>query len=290
MKRHSGWHRALASLVVAGVACLSSGDEAGEDTRNLRGLLERLDAVARTFAATALRFECKETIRWDAEPFERGGKLTFAYIYVREGTRSEDYRSWTGLSGKVSPKEVDPAEQGVPRFLRSAFHWIQIFRGNRWTRHRYFWAGRTNALGRQAVGVRFEPVPPITEGINDWYGTAWVDPDTGQILVVEAYRPRQWAIEQKRQEAMAKSAQLPRGFTATLTIERVVTEFGVEREGIRFPSKVTIREVEHRISAGRSGAQDHDRVLLEVEQTYRAYRFFATEATPVESEMPPIAR
>lgn len=283
--------RAAASILPVLVACAAAAAEpAAEPSRDLRALLERMDGVARTFSATALRFECKETIRWDEGPFGRRGTIRFAYIFVRDGERTEDYRTWTGLSGKLSPAEVLPDEQGVPRYLRSAYHWIQIFRSSRWEHHRFFPAGRGTALGRPAIGIRFEPIPPIVNKLNDWYGTAWVDPDTEQILRIEAYTPAQWLRKSSLEEFERDAASLPRDFATSIAIERIDTEFGFERGGLRFPSRVRLRETVHRLSVGQGRLKDRERTSLDVEQRYERYRFFATEAVPVDEEPTPVGR
>src|SRR5713101_2542471 len=66
--------------------------------------------------------------------------------------------------------------------------WVLIFHKTRQPVHHYQLAGREFVSGREAVKVSFEPLKPYKEGLNDWYGTAWVDTSTFQLLRVEAMK------------------------------------------------------------------------------------------------------
>jgi len=64
-----------------------------------------------------------------------------------------------------------------------------VFGAARQKLHRYQILGEDTALGRTALKLRFEPIPPYREELNSWFGTAWIDRETSQLLRVEAMKP-----------------------------------------------------------------------------------------------------
>jgi len=269
------------TLVLAGTAP-GGGDEPasppqGQSPRTLEAWLERLDEVAALYRDKALSFSCRETIVWNQTPGE-DGRVRFDYLYVfddRTG-RLEDHRTLPGDAGKEGARqEYSPAQAGVPRFLRSGMLWPMIFQRSRWPRHHYTLLGDGEALGRPAVRIQFDAIPPYQPDVNGWFGTAWVDRETGQILHVEAFIPEAYRIWRRFQEYLAGGP--PRG---PYLFERIDTDFGVERNGMRFPSRVWIEEANYRAAGSRPTTRHKATPVMTVEQTFDQYRFFGvrTEA------------
>lgn len=254
-------------------ACLatpySDADAPEDDT--VRAALARVDGVASEFFGAAIRFDCKESIVWD------GGSASFNYIYVRENGKTEDFRSYGGLSARDPMTPVLPEDHGVARYLRSAFLWFQIFRAARWPHHRYELVGHATVLERPAFGIRFEPVPPLRSGVNDWYGTAWFDAETAQLLRVVAYAPDAWARKLALEQALLEAPKLPSHRRVLFDVEEITTEFGVEGRGLRLPSSVHIETVEKEVR-GTYTRPTRERVVEQTWQRYKKYRFFATDA------------
>ena len=232
-----------------------------------------MSRAADLYRDSALRFTCEETITWNLRgPGGTSGREKFDYIFVHhEEDGLQDYRSFPGSGGPDRvPRRLSPSEYGIPRFLRSAYLWMFIFRESRWRFHRYQILGEDSALGRPAVKVGFEPIPPQRLGLNDWYGTAWVDRETAQILRIEAFG---WEDHQTRMELEAQLAGSPEP-RRPFYVERFETEFSVEKNGMRFPGRVTIEGSRTRARGGRGSGKYSRKRVLEVEHLYQEYRFF----------------
>ena len=129
------------------------------------------------------------------------------------------------------------------------------------------------------VPIRFDPVKPYIAKVNDWFGTAWVDLETTQLLRVEAMYVDDY-LRQKTIDALLAGA-LPRhsvlGATETshhYTMQRVTTEYTFEKNGLRFPGQVVIERdrVKIREKHGLYSAKTTE--VLRVVQEYDNYQFF----------------
>jgi hypothetical protein len=273
--------RLATALAIATILGTTGSEPSTIADNSAASILLKLDAVARAYLTTALRIECAEAIEWTDHRVMSRGELISKYIFVRDGKVTEDYRTSPDARAGAAPKEVLPGDRGVPRFLRSAFHWPQIFNRSRWSRHKYESAGMGTALGKPAIGIRFEPIPPITRGINEWSGVAWIDPDTNLILAVEAYNGAQWKLHNTVEDLRGAHDVQARDLPKAVEVERFDTEFGYERSGLRFPSRVTFHDTEFTFSIKHGQPRVHERKLLEVEQRYDQYRFFQADSEPV---------
>jgi hypothetical protein len=236
-------------------------------------LLERLADTAELYRSRALGFTCEETIRWD----RRGetGWRRFGYVVVYdEATGFADYRTrLRSGTRKTVPKQVEPADFGVPAYLRSVYLWPFVFRRSRQAFHTYAWIGSEEVLGRRADLVRFEPIAPYRAGVNEWFGTAWIDSETAQLLKVEARHAKEQAELERLERHRAGEA----ASSWTYQIESLTTEYTVEKNGLRLPGKVDLLRESFDLAQGRSGWDEGRRVTLRVSQTYRRYRFFGVE-------------
>ncbi len=258
------------------------GDESGLDI-----LLPRLARASELFRDSTLKFTCDETITWSGQEID-GGRQKFGYVYVYDEDKGfEDYRTWLRGGGK-HPRDVSPSEVGVPAYLRSAFLWVFVFRDSRQDLHRYEIEGEETVLGRPAVKIRFEPIPPYRYKINDWFGWAWIDRQTAQPLKVEAYTPEDWERKQAFESDLGglnwKSAR-----ELGYRIERIVTEFTVDKNGMRFPGTVEIQRSLYKVFKKN---RYEEKSLLQVRQVYRNYRFFSVRTAEeiraiVEGNLPP---
>jgi hypothetical protein len=123
--------------------------------------------------------------------------------------------------------------------------------------------------------IRFDAIPPYQEDVNGWFGTAWVDRANAQLLRIEAFIPQAYRTWSRFQEYLAGG--LPRG---PYILERIDTDFGVVRNGMRFPSRIRIEEAQYHAAGARPTTRHKSTPLMTVEQTFDQYRFFGvrTEA------------
>src|SRR5882672_2951050 len=235
---------------------------------SLEDLLERLARVSELYRDAALRFSCEETI---TDSGLGGGTSHFDYIYVfdpRDGFK--DYRT-RKVRGR--PRRVTLEKSRVPRFLSQAYSWAFVFAAARQRLHRYEILGEDTALGRAALKLRFEPIPPYYEELNSWFGTAWIDRETSQLLRVEAMRPDQRAEEGRLKADLAGS--MVWSALRRYLIERVSTDFTVEKNGMRFPAKVVIEMTRYVVRSLDTGRTSQVSPVYRVVQTYGHYQFFS---------------
>ena len=254
-------------------AGLSLAAEASSSTA-LGGLLNRLDRTAQLYGERARSFTCEETIRWDKKG--ETGRRKFGYVVVLdENENFDDYRTHL-RRGKAlaAPSRVKPEDFSVPAYLRSAYLWVFIFRRDRWPFHHYEIAGEEKLFGRSAVVIRFEPVPPHKEIINYWYGSAWVDRETAQLLKVVAHRPEDH--EEMRRIERHRAGEAVSDWI--YFVEEISTEFKIVERGMRFPSRVELRQVNYDFMRGLSDWNSQERTTLWVYQTYDECRFFEVES------------
>lgn len=249
----------------------------GEMTdERLELLLTRLDRSAAQYSASALTFSCTETIRWEGRGIQ-DGRRRFNYVVTLDDQGVfADYRILARKHRRPgAPKRVEPRDYGVPTYLRSAYLWSFIFKRERWPRHRYEIVGEEEVYDRAATVIRFEPIPPYRVDVNNWFGTAWVDRDSAQLLKVTARRPED--EEQLRKPERHAAGEAVSDWT--YVIEEVTTEFTVEERGLRYPRRVDLRQRSFSFLRGIEDWRRSSRTILEVTQIYSDYRFFVVEAT-----------
>jgi hypothetical protein len=249
---------------------LVAGSVRGVENPELSLVLDRLDRLSHLYQDRALGFTCNERITYRGKVNRR---YDFSYLYVLdESGQPRDLRRTRGL-GK-EPRSDMPGIN-VPTYLLRPYSAVFVFQRAKRDRFDFELLGSGNALGRPAIKVEFAALPPYIVGDNAWFGTAWVDRDSFQLLRVEAYEPehheRRLAFERAREEAALRRDVEP----SVHQIRRFEVEFGVVEKGMRFPSRVTIEERRYQVPFDVDGAGNR---VWTVEQTYKRYRFYSTRA------------
>ena len=249
---------------------------APEPGGSLPVLLDRMDRAASLYRQAALKFSCRETLRTD------GGKiLRYEYLYVigEDGT-FRDYRTRVGDSQAL---EIGPTLIPVKHALVRAYSWVFLF-GREFRRLvRYRLLGSAPSRGRESVLVGFEPIPPTRREINDWSGTAWVEPATGRILRIEAKGADDIAVLRAAEAVLPPGGDGPPVSRRRFLVRSATTEFGVEKNDMLLPSQAIV-EIEEHLVPGRSGLPSSSRVIYRTVQHYTNYRFFGVNA---EEKHPP---
>ena len=243
--------------------------------RALEATLTRLARVAELYRDNALGFACEEDIAYSGT---ESGHVRFAYLFIRdEHGKLRDFRTWkSGTKGD----EVDPRDYRVPRFLESAFLWAFVFRSDRQPLYRFELQDGDTVGDRRVVVIRFVPRAPIRKGVNDWAGYARVDGQTSQILSVEAYTPEDWNRMLVRDaDAATAGRRDPHEDSATYDVERIVTEFGFDKNGMRFPSHVEIVKTRSKVVPGVAEDAVKTTTLRRVTQVYSKFEFFSVRSS-----------
>jgi VWFA-related protein len=237
-------------------------------------ILARLANVSLLYRDNALRFTCDETILSGGRGSPVLHKFRYLYRYSESEQMLQDFRlPRRGLD----PDELSDAGQvqldtyGLPVFLLRAYSWIFIFHEDNQPLYRYDLRGEDEALHRPAWRIDFEPIPPIRSSYNDWFGSAWIDRETYQLLLVEARRPDDHEREALLQSMLQTVRESGRGgYAGTIPILSYTTEFDVEKNGMRFPGRSLIDKVDFEIRGGKVV----ERPVFHVSQTYKRYRFY----------------
>ena len=263
--RGSVLSRAVLIVCLASLCLAAAGTEEEDDSSNPTiPILRGLDKASRLYLDAALRFACEEKIVEKSPGTKKG--FTFDYMYVYDDAHGyQDYRT----RGSKSTQPVNPRSMGVHQFLERGSMWVLIFNHSRFDIHRYRLAGGGPMHGVSAVKVEFEPLPPYAEGLNDWFGTAWIDPDSYQLLHVEAMKA---ADHRRLEEVTTMRAGSPQ---PSDWITEVVTDFEVVKNGMRFPSRVTLTSRRYLSGGGPPRKVEEARVV----QTYSEYRFYGVRTT-----------
>jgi len=123
--------------------------------------------------------------------------------------------------------------------------------------------GKDKIKGRPVVIVDVQPKPDAPEAKN-LYGKAWLDAATGDILKI------QWSEKRVNHVEIALKRGEKYNRTPRLTIR---SDFQVEKNGIRFPSKLFIEEAY--VSPGGLVF-----VRSETNVTYKDFKFFTVATEP----------
>ena len=261
-------------LIVPILAAVAVASHAGDDAVLDRTLV-RLSRVAELYRDNALGFACEETIVYSGA---ETGRMKFAYLFIRDKNgRLRDFRTWKGAK---SGEEVNPSDYRVPRYLESAYLWVFIFRTDRQPLYRFERLPDETLGRRAAIVIKFTPREPIRKGLNDWAGSARIDSETSQILEVEAFSPDDWERKTRRDAAAATTAPRDaRAEPSTYDIEKVITKFGFEKNGMRFPSRVTISETRTTVVPRGAHAEVWDTPVRKLVQSYAKFEFFSVRSS-----------
>jgi len=239
------------------------------DPPPLNETLAAIDHAARHYSSQALRFTSDEKI-----VLKRGSRTEthrFRHIYVVDarGKHSE-------LRAPVNRRQ-NPDAVG----MTTPYNWIFLFESGRRDYVDYEWVGIEQRLGRVAIGVAFCPRGPVVPKLNDWYGVAWFDRDTYLPLVVEAWSPAEYARKLELEDRLARAAGQSRRSRSTHMVTSVRAEFREERNGLRLPTRVTLRETRFVVWGRRGTSGYREQTMSSVKQSYTNYRFY-----DVETEQP----
>jgi hypothetical protein len=251
--------------------------ESGSERSRLRGVLARLDRVARLYQDTALRFECREKFRVTNVETGRRVRESLAYVYADEdGTGPVDVRLIRrGRGGKARSETVTPERFHIKSYVKNALLFIFLFEKDRWSHYDYRLRGEETILDRRALRVDLVPQIPIERGVNEWLGAAWFDAETLQPLRFEGYQYEDVEKREALRRDLERAPQEERSFQSQYDLTKIEAAFGVEKNGMRFPSRVTLLITRHRVLGGDRRDHHFQKTRLQTVQEYDQYRFFS---------------
>jgi hypothetical protein len=233
-----------------------------DDPAALEKTLAAIDDAARHYTAQALRFTSDETIVLSRGP--RTATHRFRHIYVVDDQGKHDE-----LRAPVNRRQNPDAVAAT-----TAYNWIFLFESGRHEYLEYSLVGVEQRLGREAIGIAFGPRGEAVAQLNDWYGVAWFDHETHLPLVFEAWSPVEYARKLELEERLSSAAEQRRRSRSEHTITSVRTEFREERNGLRLPTRVTLRETRFVVWGKKGTSGYRQETLASVKQSYSNYRFY----------------
>jgi hypothetical protein len=260
---------------VVAAACLMLGPVRQDAT--VDQILDRLGRLAVLYRDQALQFTCDERIDYE-DSANRHEIHDFEYIYVYDEARGFlDYRTLphAGVKKGAPPPEVDPATYRLPFFVRRAYSWIFIFEPGKERMYRYTVEGPETIHGRRAWRVRFEPIPPYQQDLNDWAGTAWVDGEDSQLLRIEAQKVDQRERKLEFERLLSGADPIKDHAGEIYSFWEVVTDFKEQRNDLAFPAAIVTTRRQCTAKPGGRGIKSRCSPVYTVNQTYSNYRFFS---------------
>jgi len=189
-------------------------------------------------------------------------KHRFVYDYqcVRAGRTIREMRTQLEENGKKKVVPNAELKTSVVVFGTALLGPVGLF-GERFQPDYDFMIAGEDKIGKRNVIVidaRPKPGAPPTRNL---YGKAWIDPATGDILKIEWSESRvgRFDIFERRGKLYGRTPRLI-----------ITSEFSAEKNGIRFPSRLSIEEA-YLNDAGRATVRSRTEVV------YRDFKFFTVE-------------
>ena len=188
----------------------------------------------------------------------------YDYQFIVENGRKTEKRRILERDGIKKKAEVTDLDTLTFFYKNVLFGAVDLLDGTRQSLYRYEIKGRETLAGQTALVIDAAPIPGLGLKINT--GTVWLREGDGAILKIV------WDVTSMGDtEAIRKTAKEYGGTPRILQ----VTEFEIEKSGVRFPNRFHIEEA----YITKSGKK---RVRSVLEAVYRDYKFFTVSVeTPV---------
>ena len=270
--------------VIGGMPSLSARQESGDDER-LRQILERIKGYCLKLEKAALDFTCMEKIEekiyrlpeiqpdtiiftpsqqvvaYSYRSPERPYFHTYVYDYqfVHKGDQKAEKRALVEENGrKKNEKDAQLATLSV-RVENALFGPIGLL-GARWQAyHDYKIIGEETQKGKKIMVIEAVPKPSLNR--PHCFGRIWVREDDASIVKIA------WDQTSVGNFMMIQATAQELKADPRLTS---VTEYNLEKNGIRFPSKDTTEEA-YLLKNGKKYVRSLTTIL------YRDYKFFTVE-------------
>ena len=278
------------ALALPAMAQEATAPVAGDDAV-LKGILANTRAYSQKLQDYVYYFVCKEAVsetirgkskvRWTPPPLAGASNqnpgaatgqtmsvtdtsTTHTYLYdyqlIRKKGNNQETRTLLEKNGERT--NVPNAKLEAMRFYfeNFAFGPIDLFGTVGRLRHEYRIVGREKVKGEPALIV--EAASTAETADYNPGGKVWIRESDDAILKIE------W--DQKTMVGF-KDIQALAGAVNAIPMFTLVTEYGIEKNGIRFPSHVLIREAYLRTKSKRT------QIVSEVTIDYKGYKFFQVD-------------
>ena len=279
----------IALFAVALIIALGWGLEAQAKKKNkedpaaelpsVEQLLEKLDRLAGLYRDNALRFTCNETIFFTNRGRPSIHKFRYIYRYSEEDEILVDYRVLRGRKGELSEEKQERIaleNYGLQEYMLRAYSWVFLFSKELQPYQQFAIEGAGEWRGHPSILLRFEPVEPYRDDPDLWYGTAWIDRESYQLLHVEAIEAEEYDQYRMLQRNLAAEQDGSKpNYRGTFEYSVCSTDFDVVKHGMRFPGRNVIQRSKHHVMGGAGKGSASEERVYQVTQTYAKYQFFS---------------
>lgn len=261
----------LVGLIISVSLVFSQEKSESDNQIKMSQILKKTREYCQRLNQIALDFVCKEeiveryqVIRLGPRGFtriftEQKHKLLYDYQLIRKGKRKEEKRMLLAENGIRKRKEATRPETKMFQYRNVIFGPNNLLAEDRQLFFDYKLVGSELLDGEKALIIDVIPRPWLTHDILS--GRIWVSEKDYSILKIvwdEEIMASSGVIQQLAQQYKGE----PRFIQ--------ITEFGFEKNGIRFPSKYFIEEAYVRENGKK-------KVHSEMSVIYKDYQFFTVE-------------
>jgi hypothetical protein len=236
-------------------------------------MLGRLLALAADYCARLSRasidFVCLEDVSetihdrahgWPSQQFVTiEHNYLYDYQFIVENGQKTEKRLILERDGIKKKAEVTDIDTLTFYYKNVLFGAVDLLDGSRQSLYRYETKGRETLAAQPALVIEAVPVPGLGLTVNR--GTVWLREGDGAILKIV------WDVTSMGDTAAIRKTAKEYGGTPRIL---QVTEFEIEKGGIRFPNRFHIEEA----YITKSGKK---RIRSVLDAVYRDYKFFTVE-------------
>ena len=261
----------LTSFIVFTPLIFPQKPSAPNDQMKMSQILKKTREYCERLNQIALDFVCKEEIVekyriWRLDPrgpsrisIGKQHKLLYDYQLIRKGKQKEEKRMLLEEDGIRRKKEVKRAKTKMFQYRNVIFGPNNLLAEDRQLLFDYKLVGSELLHGEKTLIIEVTPRPWLSENILS--GKIWVSDQDFSILRIV------WDEEIMSNSGVIK--QLAKQYKGEPRFIQI-TEFGFEKNGIRFPSTYFIEEAYIR----KNGKK---KVHSEMSVVYKDYQFFTVE-------------
>ena len=265
----------------------SVNDKKSENEFMLKEILKNCARYCEKLEKTALYFVCEEKIREEiilkqevrmGRGYLPAEKEINSYIYdyqlIRKGKEFRESRILIKENGEK--KNIKNAPLKTKRFfsLKSVYGPVGFLSQDSQEEYNYKLLKEDMVNGRKAYVI--EVLPKTSEVKNPNFGKLWVDQKEFFILKIEITQESLVGFEEAKKELKEQMEESGRGALYKYHPElTVIHDYGVEKNGIRFPSKTAFEEAYKIYSIRHKQWRTYKRSKVVIE--FENYKFFTVE-------------
>ncbi len=194
-------------------------------------------------------------------------RYLYDYQFIVENGQKTEKRRLLAIDGVKKKGEVSYLHARTFLYKNVLFGAVDLLAGSRQGFYDYEIKGRESLRGQAALVIDAAPRPGVAAVVN--LGTVWLREEDGAILKIV------WNVKSMQNDPDIR--EMAKVFKATPEIQQV-TEFGLEKNRVRFPSRFHVEEA----YIDEKGQKTVRSIL---DTVYRDYKFFT-----VDFETGPIKR